>query len=265
MKDYANPLLLFLVVVLFALSFQEMADESRFDPMLWLLVFCVTGCMVNGLLCIARSLAHRPVLMSAVWSMAFLVLGCMAWMFVSQGAEGDRELTAGYTALKTSGASFDAPDESGECLLTYAAALGKKRAVATMAESAEPAVPQELWGKAAARAAARGHVNVLQVLVPAKAAPDAVCDGMPLLVTAAVNGRVKAVQFLLEQGAAVNAADAEGNTALIHAAVNDDVPMAKLLLQHGADKAATNAAGQTAADNARGEVADVISPESSAE
>lgn len=265
MKDYANPLLLFLVVALFALSFQEMPDESRFDPVLWLLVFCVTGCMVNGLLCMARSLAHRPVLMSAVWSMSFLVLGCMAWVFVSQSAEADRELNAGYTALKAAGASMEAPDESGECLLTYAAALGKKRAVATMVQSAAPAVPQELWDKAAARAAARGHVNVLQVLVPAKAVPDAVCDGMPLLVAAAVNGRVKAVQFLLEQGAAVNAADAEGNTALIHAAVNDDVPMAKLLLQHGADKAATNAAGQTAADNARGEVADVISPESAEE
>lgn len=265
MKDYANPLLLFLVVALFALSFQEMSDESRFDPMLWLLVFCVTGCMVNGLLCMARALAHRPVLMSAVWSMAFLVLGCMAWVFVSQGAEADRELNAGYDALKSAGVPVAQVDESGECRLTYAAALGKKRAVEQIVQSAEHEVPQELWQQAAARAAARGHVNVLQVLVPAMAAPDALCDGMPLLVTAAVNGRVKAVQFLLEQGAAVNAADAEGNTALIHAAVNDDVPMAKLLLQHGADKAATNAAGQTAADNARGEVSDVISPESAEE
>ena len=69
---------------------------------------------------------------------------------------------------------------------------------------------------------------------------DALCGGTTALHAAAVNGRLKTAEFLLESGANPDTADAEGNTPLMHAAINEDVPMARLLLRHGANPALKN-------------------------
>ena len=64
MRDYANPVLLFLITALFAWAMSDLTvSESPWaQPGLWLLTLCATGCLVNGALCFARGLAHRPVL-----------------------------------------------------------------------------------------------------------------------------------------------------------------------------------------------------------
>lgn len=253
MKDYVNPLLLLVVVALFAWVFQGPAEESAaFDPALWLLVLCATGCVVNGLLCVARVLAHRPVLMGAVWSMVYLVLGSVGWLFISRAAEGQSEQNAAYAALAAAEASPVQADESGECRLSYAAALGKTRALRQMLADPAVAAQQEVVLHAALRAAENGQCRVLQLMVPQYTAPTAVAEGTPLVVAAAVNGHAKATELLLAMGADVNAADADGRTALMHAAINEDVPMLRLLLRHGADTARTDAQGLRAADVARG-------------
>lgn len=259
MKDYVNPLLLLVVVALFAWAFQGPAEESAaFDPALWLLVLCATGCVVNGLLCMARLLAHRPVLMGAVWSMVYLVLGSVGWLFIARAAEEQSEQHTAYAALTAAEAPAAQADESGECRLSYAAALGKTRAVRQMLADPAVAGQTQVVLHAALRAAENGQCRVLQLMVPQYAAPTAAEEGMPLAVAAAVNGHLKATELLLALGADVNAADADGRTALMHAAINDDVPMLRLLLQHGAAADRTDAQGLRAADVARGAAAECL-------
>lgn len=259
MKDYANPLLLLVVVALFAWVLQGPAEETAaVDPALWLLVLCATGCIVNGLLCMARVLAHRPVLMGAVWSMVYLVLGSVGWLFISRAAEGQSEQNAAYAALAAAEATPVQTDEAGECLLSYAAALGKTRALRQMLADPAVAGQTEPVLHAALRAAENGQCRVLQLMVPQYAAPTAVAEGMPLVVAAAVNGHAKATELLLALGADINAADADGRTALMHAAINEDVPMLRLLLRHGAAADRTDAQGLCAADVARGAAAECL-------
>lgn len=259
MKDYVNPLLLLVVVALFAWVLQGPAEETAaIDPALWLLVLCATGCVVNGLLCMARMLAHRPVLMGAVWSMVYLVLGSVGWLFISRAAEGQSEQTAAYAALAAAEATPVQADEAGECLLSYAAALGRTRALAEMLKHPAVGAHTPQLNLAALRAAESGQCRALRLLVPQYAAPTAVAEGMPLVAAAAVNGHTKATELLLALGADINAADADGRTALMHAAINEDVPMLRLLLRHGADTARTDAQGLRAADVARGAAAECL-------
>lgn len=259
MKDYVNPFLLLVTIALTVWVLQGGGDSSgACDPALWLLVLCVTGCVVNGALCLARSCSRRPMLMAAVWSMVYLIIGSVGWVYVAETAESRRDLRAGYASLRVYAETPFQTDDAGECLLTYAAALGKLHAVKQcMGQGAAEANPA-LFAKAALRAAECGQPRVLELLVPAAVPVDASAEGTPLLVAAALNGRLKAAEKLLALGAAVNAADADGNTALMHAAVNGDVPMVKLLLQHGAAVQQRNHAGRCAADSARGDVTELL-------
>lgn len=258
MKDYANPFLLLVVVALFALLLQAPSGEGgAVDPALWLLVLCATGCVVNGALCLSRALTRRSALACAVWSLGYLVLGCAAWVHISRGDEADAALRAGYADLRAVTENPTQTDAAGECLLTYAAALGKTRAVRRLLEHPAAAAQPQVAELAALRAAENGHTDVLKLLVPARVGVNAAPQGLPLLAGAAVNGAVKAAELLLSLGAAVDAADADGYTPLMHAAINGDVPMSRLLLQHGASPQCRNAQGQSAADLARGEVAEL--------
>ena len=65
------------------------------------------------------------------------------------------------------------------------------------------------------------------------------------LVVAAKNADSGGVRALLEQGAAVNAADPDGTTALHWASYQDDVETADLLINSGADVNATSDLGAT--------------------
>lgn len=66
------------------------------------------------------------------------------------------------------------------------------------------------------------------------------------LMAATVKGNRDMVQFLLEQKADPNLADANGNTALIYAAMFKNAELVKMLLAHKADKTKKDGKGKTA-------------------
>ena len=67
----------------------------------------------------------------------------------------------------------------------------------------------------------------------------------PPLVDAAKNGDRDALRALLQKGADVNAAEADGTTALHWASYRDDVDSADLLIRAGANVNAANDLGAT--------------------
>src|SRR5213592_3010410 len=73
----------------------------------------------------------------------------------------------------------------------------------------------------------------------------AIAGGRPPLVDAAKNGDRDALRALLQKGASVNAAEADGTTALHWASYRDDVESAGLLIRAGADVNAANDLGVT--------------------
>lgn len=252
MKDYANPTLLLLITALFAwcMAGGTESDSALLQPGLWLLTVCATGCIVNGLLCLARALAHRPVLAGVVWSMVHLVLGCGAWVWLSQDEGVNREALAKYRErIAEHSLSPYAADEEGDSTLSLAAALGKDAVVRRLlahyphAEAEQPALLHAAWC-----AAQNGQDAPLRRLLEAGVPARAEYADAPLLITAVNSGKIKTVSALLAAGAEVNTPDAEGNTALMHAVVNGHYAMVKLLLEHGADPALTNHAGRRAAD-----------------
>ena len=76
----------------------------------------------------------------------------------------------------------------------------------------------------------------------------------PDLVTAIRDADAQAVRKLIENGADVNARDAEGNTPLILASFYASPKCVALLLEKGADANAANKAGVTALDPCRDEL-----------
>jgi ankyrin repeat protein len=89
-----------------------------------------------------------------------------------------------------------------------------------------------------------GLMLVLSAVLFTSAAPAA--ESNPSLADAARQGDRQAVRSLLEGGAKVDVAGADGMTALIWAAHRGDIEMAALLLSAGADVGAANDLGATA-------------------
>lgn len=252
MRDYANPLLLFVITALFAwcMAGGTESESALLQPGLWLLTVCATGCIVNALLCLARALAHRPVLAGVVWSMVHLVLGCGAWVWLAQDAGTEREILAKYRdRIADHRLSPYVADEAGDSTLSLAAALGKDAVVRRLlashphGEAEQAALLHAAWC-----AAQNGRDMALRRLLEAGVPANAAYADAPLLITAVNSGKLKVAAALLEAGADVNAADAEGNTPLLHAVVNGNFAMVKLLLEQGADPARSNHAGRRADD-----------------
>lgn len=255
MRDYANPVLLFLITALFAWAMSDISvSESPWaQPGLWLLTLCATGCLVNGALCIARGLAHRPVLAGVVWSMVHLILGSCAWVYLAQDDSADRAELAKYrTLIEQRDLSPYAADNEGDTLLSLAAGLGKDAVVRRLlaqhphGEAEAPALTHAAW-----HAAQNGRDKALRHLLAAGVSPDADVADTPLLCAAVNSGRLKAVAALVEGGANPNRTDAEGNTPFIHAVINGDIATARYLRAHGADPHTTNREGRRAADYSR--------------
>ena len=58
MKDYANPLLLLIIIALLSWKV-SVGIETPSAVEIWMLTLCITGFIVNGLLALARAMAQR--------------------------------------------------------------------------------------------------------------------------------------------------------------------------------------------------------------
>lgn len=255
MRDYSNPTLLLILTALFAwcMTGGTESGHALLQPELWLLTLCATGWLVNGLLCLARGLAHRPMLAGAVWSMVHLLVGCCAWVYLSQEDGIDRDAAAKYREFIADHArSPYAADEAGDSTLTLAAALGKDAVVRRLlAKHPHGVAEQPVLLRAARLAALNGRDGALCHLLAAGVPADAAVDGDDLLIAAVNSNKSKVVLALLQAGADINGADTDGNTPLHHAALNGDFAICKLLLERGADCGRTNAAGLRPAEMTR--------------
>ena len=113
---------------------------------------------------------------------------------------------------------------------------------------AERVAVDPVKGKEVLQAAQSGDLATLKRLVKDSRLADFFdreTDTAPLHL-AALNRHLAAVQFLIDKGARVNAADADGKTALILAATKGDREMVELLLKRGADPRWSDKGGRTA-------------------
>ena len=85
-----------------------------------------------------------------------------------------------------------------------------------------------------ANAAATGSLSRMQLLHLAGANVNSDSASRRPLFLAAGEGRLKAVRYLLDEGADVNAGEADGNTALTEATFYGHAPVIKELLARGA-------------------------------
>lgn len=102
------------------------------------------------------------------------------------------------------------------------------------------------------RAASRGHLQAVRLLLDGGASVDAVDgEGVTPLVLAAYRGQTDVVKLLLERGAFVNAQEKRnGHSSLSHAVGRGDKALVAVLLSHGADPRLKSADGRTALDRA---------------
>lgn len=258
MKVLINPILLLVVMLLLAwkiLAGETLSEHVLMQPDIWVLSLCVTGCVVNGALSIAKAMTHRAPLMGVVWSVAFLVLGCCAWVVVSHGDAATREDERTYSQMKKAWQSQQADplavNEQGQSLITLAAALGKKNDLQKLLQLP---IPEEQKIAAAFRAAESGKKETLtHLLQTAGVSPNIAAEGSTLLCTAICQGRKDTAAALIQLGANVNQADAEGLTPLMHAVINEDTAAVRLLLQHHADTSITTPSGRDAASYSHAE------------
>jgi ankyrin repeat protein len=102
------------------------------------------------------------------------------------------------------------------------------------------------------RAASRGHLNAVALLLDRGAKVDATDgEGVTPLILASYRGQTEVVKLLLERGADVNAREKRnGLSSLSHAVGRGDKELVKVLLAHGANPLLKSADGRTALERA---------------
>ncbi|KAI9772906.1 MAG: hypothetical protein M1840_008788 [Geoglossum simile] len=146
---------------------------------------------------------------------------------------------------------IDAADAMGRTPLTWAAARGDDRAVATLlSQGADPNTLDIQWTGPVSYAAERGHLVCLRLLLEAGAQPDPhIPDGLkigsPLNCAARNSSNALVLKTLLDFGAETEASGVDGKTSLIHVARTDNIKFAMLLLEYGADINAPSITGLT--------------------
>lgn len=251
MRDYANPTLLLIVVGLFAWGLTYSA-ESGAATGVWAMGLCTTAFIVNGALCLARMVTHRPALMSAVWCAVFLILTACAWVMFS-AADDDiyAEERAAYNnrlrEWKELGQyPFTSPQQEQECLLVLAAGLGKHRVLRELLDSPEVAQHSDVLQQAAMTAAGNGQTKALYLLLNAGVDANTTFHGTSLICAATIHGNLDTVKLLLQRAANPNIGDTEGISPIMHAVINEDIRMVRMLMQHGANPAQKAADGRDA-------------------
>lgn len=251
MKDYVNPILLLLVIVLMACRVVVDSESTADILHILLLSSCVTLVLVNGALALARALARRPSVTGVLWAGVFFVMGCFSWTLNSISGVLSEEQQAYQELYKQNLDNPLAPDAEGESLLTRAAALGQEDVVRDIISRAAPS--EDDINKAGLRAAECNRIKTLDELAQRGMSAKATIEGTPLLHGAAQNAACEAMDWLLSRGANPNARDAEGATALIHATIADSAAAVKLLLEYGANPNLRDFKGMSPVDYARSE------------
>lgn len=141
-----------------------------------------------------------------------------------------------------------------EGLLTGARDLAGAHEDWTVEESHAARLPYAREGTALIRAAERGDLAIVRLLLDAGADVDGACGcaaGETPLWAAAAADYPEVVAYLLERGANPNAPGPLGHTCLHVAAMRGWPRLARTLLEHGADPRLTDDGGRTAADWAK--------------
>lgn len=256
MKDYANPLLLLIILAL--LSWKVSAGiETPSAVEVWLLTLCVSGFIVNGLLSIARAMTKRKALMTVVWSSVYLVFCSCAWVTLRQEKDYRAEIAI-YNELNTkwqekNANPFTLVDEEGRSLLELAAILGKKMAVRGLLAQPEAAQAGNTILRAAVHAAENGRHELLRILAQQKGGFDfnRLSEGRTPLIAAVLNNQQKCVEVLLELKADPNICDENGVPAIMHAVIDNNRAIARLLMKNGANPKLQDRTGRDAASCSR--------------
>lgn len=263
MKDYANPLLLLIVIALLSWKV-SVGIETPAAVEVWMLTLCVTGFAVNGLLSIARALTNRKALMTVVWSMVYLVFCSCAWVTLRQEKDYRLEVAA-YNELnakwqKEQSNPFTLVDEEGRSLLELAAILGKKLAVRGLLAQPEAAQASDVILKAAVNAAENGRHELLRILAQQKGGFDfnRMSDGRTPLVAAVLSNNQKCAEVLLELKADPNMCDENHVSPLMHAVIDNNRSIAGILVKYGADPKLKDHTGRDAASCSRSDLMDAV-------
>lgn len=263
MKDYANPLLFLIIIALLSWKV-SMGIETPSAVEVWLLTLCVTGFVVNGLLSIARAMAHRKALMSVVWSVTYLIFCSCAWVCLRQEKDLKEEIAA-YNELNArwhnEGADpFTLVDKDGRSLLELASILGKKTAVRGLLAQPEAAKAPEIILRAAISAAENGRHDLLRILTQQKEGYDfdRISNGSTALIAAVLNNKKKCVESLLELNANPDMCDENGMSPVMHAVIDDNKGMARLLVKYGADPTVKDYTGRNAYSCSRSDDMDAV-------
>ena len=199
-------------------------------------------------------------------------------------AIGNNDLAAVQQLLKA-GADPDSSDATGDSCLVMAIHAGSLKIVeALLARGGKPDEADQFFQQTPLMVAARdGHADIVRLLLSKQARVDAqtrtgkapafrlpggnsgskgqgiVRGGWPErgerdpipgaktpLLYAARNGHLEVVKLLLDAGATIEKADADGVTPLLMAVLNGQIPVANFLLERGANVRASDWYGQTA-------------------
>jgi ankyrin repeat protein len=135
------------------------------------------------------------------------------------------------------GANLDTRDKSLKTALDWAAFAGKAELVKLLLNGGAKPNP----GRGDKRSSpvywsiAGGNIQVLELLVSAKADVNAPGIDMSPLSSAALHGRSDFAKILLRAGADPNQADSEGFTSLMSAVAGGSLEIAEMLVKAGAD------------------------------
>ena len=154
------------------------------------------------------------------------------------------------------GADVDVEGTNKYGLLFTACRSGKSEVVRLLVEAGSgsgTAKDGGVWANGLRRAAGRGHVDVVRLLVDTGVEVECVDgDGKTALCSASRGGRVDVVRALVgEGGADVNKAGRGGWTPLMWASLEGKEDAVRVLLELGADVGVREDEGETALDVAR--------------
>ncbi|MBQ9829020.1 MAG: ankyrin repeat domain-containing protein [Akkermansia sp.] len=263
MKDFANPLLLLIIIILLSWKIST-GMETPASVEVWLLTLCATGFAVNLLLCVAKLFSKRKSLMSFVWCTVHIIFFSCAWVVLRQEKDFRDEVKA-YNALNSrweqeKADPYQLRDEEGRSLLELAAILGKKMVVKKLISLPQATQSEEIIMRAAVAAAENGRHELLTLLAKSNQGIDfnKVIDGKTLLISAVLSDNRTCAKVLLDLKANPDICDENGVSPLMHAVIDDNRSMVRLLMDYGADPYLKDHTGRHAASCSRSELMDEL-------